>query len=417
MINAGTMGLPLHFGKMPAWFTERMGLMGGAIVESVVDNYGKSEVLTRMSDPNWFQALGAVMGMQWNSSGVTAAVLGSLKRKVNPKASDLGLYILGGKGKNGWSVPNQLKRLSDKHSLDGDSLMKSSRLTSRVDNNAVQDGYNLYQQYFILSDEGEWTSITQGMNGNTRRARRYHWHSPTVRSFVDAPHTGIVGEKGKPVLNLTDSKADMLRTNMVELTKEKPADILDTYRGMVMPNRHDVREEDVNMVRLGSVLNMAYNRDIDNFEDLVMMQGVGAKTLKSLAMVSEVVHGDASRFEDPARFSFAVGGKDGRPHPIDTKAMDETIDMLQSSVEKSKMGDKDKSKAIKRLHRACVENEKGASPISFLEDLMDYEWDYAERNGGKTFLGDVKQGVTRAIMDTQNSLLYGKDQNSKTSTH
>ena len=408
MINAGSMGLPLHFGKMPSWFTERMGLMGNAIVESVVDNYGKSEVLTRMSDPNWFQALGAVMGMQWNSSGVTAAVLGSLKPQINPKANDLGLYILGGKGKYGWSVPNQVRRISDKHNLNGKDLIKSSRLTSRVDNNAVQDGYNLYQQYFIVTDEGEWTSITQGMNKNTRRARRYHWHSPTVKSFVETPHTGIVGEKGQPVLNLTDSKADMLRTNMVGLTKEKPSEVIGHYKDIVMPNRHDVREEDVNMTRLGSVLNMAYNSDIENFEDLIMMKGVGPRTLKSLAMVSEVVHGDASRFEDPARFSFAIGGKDGRPHPIDTKAMDETIDMLQTSVDKSKLGDKDKSRAIKRLHRACVENEKGASPISFLEDLIEYEWDHAEKNGGKTFMGDVKKGVTRTIMNTQNALLYGK---------
>jgi hypothetical protein len=407
MINSGTMGLPLHFGKVPRWLTDRMGDMGSAVVESVVQNYGKSEVLTRMSDPNWFQALGAVMGMQWNSSGVTATVLGSLKPRINPRANDLGLYILGGKGKYGWSVPNQVKRLADKHSLDGDGLAKSSQLTRRVDNNAVQDGYNLYQQYFILSDEGEWTSITQGMNKHNRRARRYHWHSPTVRSFVDAPHTGIVGEKGAPVLNLTDKKADMLRTNIVGLTKEKPAEVLDTYRGITMPNRHDVREEDVNMTRLGSVLNMAYNRDINNFEDLVMMKGVGPRTLKSLAMVSEVVHGDASRFEDPARFSFAIGGKDGRPHPIDTKAMDETIDMLQNSVEKAKMGDKEKSRAIKRLHRACVVNEKGASPISFLEDLMDNEWNHAEKNGGKTFMGDVKKGVTKTLMNTQNALLYG----------
>ena len=410
MINAGSMGLPLHFGKMPSWFTERMGLMGNAIVESVVDNYGKSEVLTRMSDPNWFQALGAVMGMQWNSSGVTAAVLGSLKPQINPKANDLGLYILGGKGKYGWSVPNQVRRISDKHNLNGDDLAKSSQLTSRVDNNAVQDGYNLYQQYFIVTDEGEWTSITQGMNKNTRRARRYHWHSPTVKSFVETPHTGIVGEKGQPVLNLTDSKADMLRTNMVGLTKEKPSEVIGHYKDIVMPNRHDVREEDVNMTRLGSVLNMAYNSNIENFEDLVMMKGVGPRTLKSLAMVSEVVHGDASRFEDPARFSFAIGGKDGRPHPIDTKAMDETIDMLQTSVDKSKLGDKDKSRAIKRLHRACVENEKGASPISFLEDLIEYEWDHAEKNGGKTFMGDVKKGVTRTIMNTQNALLYGKSE-------
>jgi len=408
MINAGAMGLPLHFGKVPNFLLNRMGLMGDAIVESIVDNYGKSEVLTRMSDPNWFQALGAVMGMQWNSSGVTATVLGSLQRQINPKASDLGLYILGGKGKNSWHTADRVKRLSDKHSLKGDELAESCQLTKRIDNNAVQDGYNLYQHYFILSDEGEWTSISQGMNPGSRRARRYHWHSPTVRSFVSAPHTGIVGEKGEPVLNLTDKKADMLRTNMVNLTKEKPSEIVDVYKSLSMPNRHDVREKDVDMVRLGSVLNMAYNGDINKFEDLVMMKGVGPRTLKSLAMVSEVVHGDESRFEDPARFSFAIGGKDGRPHPIDTKAMDETIDMLQNSVEKSKMGDKDKSKAIKRLHSACMDNEKGASPISFLEDLIDYEWSHAEKNGGKTFMGDVKKGVTRKIMDTQNKLLYGK---------
>ena len=399
--------MPLHFGKMPRWLTERMGLMGSAIVESIVQNYGKSEVLTRLSNPNWFQAFGAVMGMQWNSSGVTAAVLGSLKGKINPMSKDLGIHILGGKGKYSYYAPNQIKRVSDKHGLKGDELVHACQLTRRVDNNAIQDGYNLYQQYFVLTDEGEWTAITQGMDTSRRRARRYHWHSPTVRSFVDAPHTGIVGEKGAPVLNLTDKKADMLRTNIVGLTKEKPTEVLDTYRGIVMPNRHDVREEDVNMTRLGSVLNMAYNRDIDNFEDLVMMKGVGPKTLKSLAMVSEVVHGDASRFEDPARFSFAIGGKDGRPHPIDTKAMDETIDMLQNSVEKAKMGDKEKSRAIKRLHRACVDNEKGASPISFLEDLMDYEWDHAEKNGGKTFMGDVKKGITKTLMNTQNTLLYG----------
>ena len=181
MINAGTIGMPLHFGKVPGFLTQRMGQMGDAIVESIVDNYGKSEVLTRMSDPNWFQALGAVMGMHWNSSGVTATVLGSLQRRINPKARDLGLYILGGKGRRMASAFRQINRVSDTHGLPGKELVKACDLTRRVDNNAVQDGYNLYQQYFILSDEGEWTSITQGMNKGSRRARRYHWHSPTVR--------------------------------------------------------------------------------------------------------------------------------------------------------------------------------------------------------------------------------------------
>ena len=193
MINAGTIGMPLHFGRVPSFLTERMGKMGNAIVESIVENYGKSEVLTRMSDPNWFQALGAVMGMHWNSSGVTATVLGSLQRQINPRSKTLGLHILGGKGKRmGWTT-KQINRVSDNHGLPGQELVHACNLTRRVDNNAVQDGYGLYQQYFILSDEGEWTSISQGMNRQTRRARRYHWHSPYGRSFVNRPTPASLG--------------------------------------------------------------------------------------------------------------------------------------------------------------------------------------------------------------------------------
>ena len=407
MINSGIMGMPLHFGKMPRWLTERMGNMGLAIVESVVQNYGKSEMLTRMSDPNWFQAFGAVMGMQWNSSGVTASVLGSLRRKTNPRAKELGIYILGGKGRYSYYAPNQIRNVSNQHGLKGNELVKSCYLTRKIDNNAIMDGYNLYQQYFILTDEGEWTNISQGMNTKTRRARRYHWHSPTVRSFVDDPHTGIVGKKGKPIINLVDSRANNVRNNIINLTHEKPMKVLNECKKMSLPNRHDVRESDVNMKRLGAVLEMAYNNGIENFEDLMMLKGVGPKTLKSLALVSEVIHGDSSRFEDPSRFSFAVGGKDGRPHPVDTKAYDETIEMLQDSVEKSKLGYKDKSKAIKRLHRATKDVESRFTPVSFLEDLLDIEWKDSEKNGGMTFMGKTIKGVTKAITSIQNQFLYG----------
>ena len=407
MINSGMMGMPLHFGKMPKWLTERMGKMGSAIIESVAQNYGKSEVLTRLSDPNWFQALGAVMGMQWNSSGVTATVLGSLKRKINPMASELGIYILGGKGKYGWNTPQQVRRVSNYHGLKGNELVKASQLTRRVDNNAIQDGYNLYQQYFILSDEGEWTGINQGMNTRTRRARRYHWHSPTVRSFVSDPHVGIVGERGAPILNLADSRADFARTNIVGLTKEKPSEVLDVYRNISLPDRHDIREKDLNLNRLGAVLHMAYTNEIDNFEDLLLLKGIGPRTLKALALTSEVIHGDASRFEDPSRFSFAVGGKDGIPHPVDKKAYDETIEMLSDSVENAKLGYKDKSKALKRLHSATKNAESKYTPTAFLKDLVDFEWDNAEKNGGMTFMGETIKGVTRAITSIQNCVLYG----------
>ena len=408
MINAGTIGMPLHFGRVPSFLTERMGKMGNAIVESIVENYGKSEVLTRMSDPNWFQALGAVMGMHWNSSGVTATVLGSLQRQINPRSKTLGLHILGGKGKRmGWTT-KQINRVSDKHGLPGQELVHACNLTRRVDNNAVQDGYGLYQQYFILSDEGEWTSISQGMNRQTRRARRYHWHSPTVESFVNRPHTGIVGIEQQQVLNLVDSEASSLRNNMVALTKDRPGEVIEALRSLELPDRHDVRKGDVNMARLGSVLNLAYNRDIEQFDDLVMMQGVGPRTLKALAMASEVIHGDATRFEDPARFSFAVGGKDGRPHPIDEKSFDETVSMLQNSVDAAKLGDKDKSAALKRLHKVAVAGESIGTPLDFLGELIESEWGHAENSGGKTFMGTVVKGLTRKIMDTQNGLLYGK---------
>jgi len=407
MINSGMMGMPLHFGKMPKWLTERMGKMGSAIIESVAQNYGKSEVLTRLSDPNWFQALGAVMGMQWNSSGVTATVLGSLKRKINPMASELGIYILGGKGKYGWNTPQQVRRVSNYHSLKGDELVKASQLTRRVDNNAVQDGYNLYQQYFILSDEGEWTGITQGMNTRNRRARRYHWHSPSVRSFVSDPHVGIVGERGGKILNLADSRADFARTNIVGLTKENPKEVLDIYKNITLPNRHDIRENDLSLKRLGAVLQLAYSSEINNFEDLIMLKGVGPRTLKALALTSEVIHGDASRFEDPSRFAFAVGGKDGIPHPVDKKAYDETIEMLSDSVEKAKLGYKDKSKALKRLHTATKDVESRYTPTAFLKDILDIEWDHAENNGGMTFMGETVKGLTRALTSIQNTVLYG----------
>ena len=409
MINAGSIGMPLHFGKVPGFLTERMGNMGEAIVESILVNYGKSELLSRMSDPNWFQALGAVMGMHWNSSGVTAVTLGALKKKLNPKSHELGVYILGGKGKQAYGSKRQIERVADQHSLDGKQLVKSARMAARIDNNAVQDGFDLYQQYFLLTDEGEWTSISQGMNKDNRRARRYHWHSPTVQSFSSAPHSGIAGIEQQRILNLVDPEAETLQNNMVELTQEKPSEIIKAMNSAEMPNRHDVRKEDINQARLASVLDLAYNRDIEKFDDLVDMHGVGPRTLKALAMASEVIHGDSTRFEDPARFAFAVGGKDGRPHPIDTKSFDETVEMLQNSVDKANIGDKDKSNALKRLHKAAVSGESKGTPLDFIEELIDNEWNHAENTDGKTFMGSVVKGLTRKVMDTQNKVLYGRD--------
>ena len=407
MISSGAIGMPLHFGKVPGFLTEKMGDMGEVIAESIIDNYGTGELLSRMSNPNWFQAFGATMGMHWNSSGVTAVVLGALQRRLNKRAQDLGVYILGGKGKRGYALPHAVNQIAHKHNLDDKALVKSARLCGRIDNNAIQDGFNLYQQYCLLDKDGKWTAITQGLNKANRRARRYHWHSDAVKSFT-SPHTGIVGIEDQSILNLVDENAQDLQNNMVKLTNTRPNEVIEAYQEANLPDRHDVRKEDVNLARLGSVLDLAYNRDIEKFEDLVDMQNVGPKTLKALAMASEVIHGDATRFDDPARFSFAVGGKDGRPHPMDTKAMEETVNMLEESVAKSKLGDKDKSSAIKRLHKAAVEGESKGVPLDFLGELIENEWKDAENNGGHTFMGKVVKGLTRTLMDTQNGLLYGK---------
>ena len=407
MIASGVIGLPLHPGRLPNWFADRMGTLGTAVIESIVQNYGKSEVLSHLSSPLYMQALAAVTGFQWNSSGSTAALMGSVRRKLNPRAHDLGLYIAGGKGKSAWRAPAQLERHADKTGLDGQELIRSCHLTKRVDGNAVQDGYSLYQQHFIVSDEGEWTAVQQGMDTRTRRARRYHWHSPTVRDFVSDPHTGICGERGKKILNLADSRAKPTRDHMVELTQENPEKIIDAARGIEFGDYHEIREGDVNLKRLGAVLAMAHG-EVDNFEDLLMLKGVGPHTLKSLAFVSEVIHGDASRFEDPARFSFALGGKDGRPGPLDKKAYDETIQHLQESVEQSKLGYDEKSKALKRLHRATKHIEDTKSPEADIEAYAKAEWDRLEKDGGYTFMGRLIPGVTRALVGLQNALLYGK---------
>ena len=408
MIHSGTADLPLHFGKVPPWLYNRMGELGESIIESVVQNYGKSEVLTRMSDPNWFQAFGAVMGMDWHSSGLTTAVMGSLRRRINPRARDLGLYFAGGKGKRAWRAPTEIEQVADRHSLNGKELVDACRLTRRVDNNAVQDGYNLYQQHFLLTDEGEWAVIQQGMQPSKRKARRYHWHSPTVRSFVDDPHKAIVGKNEGEILNLADSRAFEARENMVALTKEEPKEILAEYQNVVLPEHHDIKESDVNLKRLGAIYALAHDSDIREFTDLLNLKGVGPKTLRSLALVSEVIHGDKSRFEDPARFSFAQGGKDGVPFPVGTKSYDETIDVLRESIEKSKLGYGDKSKAIKRLHRAVKKLENERSPLAHLAELLDMEWGDAEKNGGMTFMGPVVKGLTRAASSIQNLALNGK---------
>ncbi|MCR5614023.1 DUF763 domain-containing protein [Treponema sp.] len=387
--HTGHADLPLHTGIVPKWLADRMMQMGTLIVESIIENFGKKEVLVRLSDPLWFQSLGAVMGMDWHSSGITTSVMYALKRGINSRAREFGLCVCGGRGKYSRRTPDELQFLADATGLDGIKLINSSKLVAKVDSTAVQDGFQLYMHNFILSNEGDWTVVQQGMNTELKTARRYHWSSGNLRSFIDEPHTGVTGENRGLILNLTASDASPTRQRILDFTKENPDrtlkeikdvikhddnKILVQKRDIVMPAHHEVRAEDVNLKRLGAVLATAYESGPKDFEGLLLTPGLGPRTIQSLTLVSEVIYGTPSRFTDPARFSFAHGGKDGHPFPVPLKVYDESIRVLHESIERSKLGYKDKSLAIKRLHSTALEIEKYCDPIADFDKTVDREW-------------------------------------------
>jgi hypothetical protein len=390
MKRSGAADLPLHYGQVPPWLAQRMAKLGFAITESILVEYGKAEFLRRMSDPFWFQSLGAVMGMDWHSSGITTSVLGALKKSINPHSASLGIYVCGGKGKHSRATPDELVRIAMKTGLNGNELVRSSKLSAKVDNTAIQDGFQLYTHNFILSDAGQWTVVQQGMKEETKTARRYHWHSDNLKSFVEQPHTGICGVNQGIILNLTDAQAADTKKEIMKLTRESPVDIINEFRNLVMPAHHDVRVEDVNLKRLGSVLWLAHENKPEQFEELLMLNGVGPRTIQSLSLVSEVIHGTPSRFKDPARFSFAHGGKDGHPFPVPVKVYDEVIDTLHTAISKAKLGAPEKNEAIKKLHNITVKAEKDFTPNENFDALIEKERDESWRYGGKTVFGDAK---------------------------
>ena len=382
--------LPLHYGRVPQWLAVRMRALGGAIVEALVQEYGRSELLSRLSDPFWFQALGAVLGMDWHSSGITTSVMGALKGAVNSRSAELGIYICGGRGTHARKTPDELRIIGDKTGLDAIDLIRSSRLAAKVDNTAVQDGFQIYLHSFILTREGEWAVVQQGMNDKTSMARRYHWHSPTVASFVEAPHTFIYGQNQGQILNLTDKDAASTRSGVLSLTHEAPARILQEVRHLVMPGHHEVRARDVDLKRLGSVLALAQEREVLDTESLLLLEGLGPRTLQSLVLVSEVIHGTPSRFSDPARFSFAHGGKDGHPFPVPLKVYDETIRTLDSAVRRAQLGQSDKALAIKNLSEAARSLEAHFTPNDNFEALIERERKDSWKYGGRTVFGKAQ---------------------------
>ncbi|HEY1006532.1 MAG TPA: DUF763 domain-containing protein, partial [Sphingobacteriaceae bacterium] len=334
-----------------------------------------------------------VMGMDWHSSGITTSVMGALKRTVNPVSAELGIYICGGKGKQSRKTPEELTMLARRTGLDGEHLVHCSRLSAKVDNTALQDGFQLYMHNFIVTRDGEWAVVQQGMNAGST-ARRYHWHSPGITSFVEDPHAAICGTNQGKVLNLVSSQASPARQAMMEMTSEHPDRMLREARRLVMPDRHDVRAEDVDLKRLGAMLYIAHERQPRDFSELLLLAGMGPRTLQSLALVSEVIYGAPSRFDDPARFSFAHGGKDGHPFPVPVNVYDETITTLRNAVDKAKIGTGDKLQAVRKLGELARQAERGFTPNGNLDAVIEKERNESWKYGGRTVFGKAARPVS-----------------------
>jgi hypothetical protein len=381
--RSGSADLPLHGGRVPPWLATRMASLGAIITQAIMHHYGRDEFLRRLSHPFWFQSFGAVMGMDWHSSGITTSVIGALKRGLKPMEHELGIRVCGGRGQHSRKTPDELRLLGEHVGFDSAPLIRASRLVAKVDSAAVQDGFNLYLHGFFVTDDGKWTVVQQGMNGDKRQARRYHWHSEQLASFVDAPHSAIDGPAQGEIVNLTDRRAERSRAAQLKLLSEmgpdrivselaaidgkQPAQALLPH--LVMPAHHDVRSSDVFSRRLHGTLAAAAESGPVDFPELLLTSGVGLRTVRSLAMVAEVVHGAPYRFSDPARFSLAHGGKDRHPYPVPIKVYDETIRVLKSAVQNAKLGRDEEMQTLKRLDdqsRRLERSAKGPSLDAFI---------------------------------------------------
>ncbi len=377
--RTGSADLPLHGGRVPPWLATRMSSLGAVITQAIVHHYGRDEFLQRLSHPFWFQSFGAVMGMDWHSSGITTSVIGALKRGLGPLSNELGIHVCGGRGQHSRKTPDELRLLGERLGFDGAKLTRASRLVAKVDSAAVQDGFDLYLHGFFVTDDGKWTVVQQGMKGDKKQARRYHWHSENLKSFVDEPHSAIDGPAQGEIVNLTDRRAENSRAKQLDLlddlgpdrivselaalTSEAPAQALLPH--LIMPAHHDVRSSDVFTRRLHGTLAAAAERGPVDFPDLLLTPGVGARTVRSLAMVAEVVHGAPYRFRDPARFSLAHGGKDRHPYPVPIKVYDETIRVMKSAVRNAKLARDEEMQALKRLDDQARRLELTAEGPSF----------------------------------------------------
>ena len=443
--RAGSADLPLHGGRVPRWLADRMTRLGAVVCEAIVLEYGRDELLRRLSHPFWFQSFGAVMGMDWHSSGITTSVIGALKRGLAPLSRELGVHVCGGRGRHSRATPGELLAIGERVGFDGAVLAGASRLVAKVDSAAVQDGFDLYLHAFIVADDGKWVVVQQGMNGASKQARRYHWLSEGLKDFLDDPHAAVEGPGQGVIVNLADRRAARSRAAQVGMLAEMAPDAIarefakietnardgvaragrrdasapSPARGgrpgwgqagathphpnpppqagegftqlsllphLSMPDHHDVRAENVVARRLHGALAAAADRGPKDFAELLQVPGVGARTVRALAMVAEVVHGTPCRFSDPARFSLALGGKDRHPFPVPTKVYDHTISVLKGAVRNAKLGREEQLQALRRLDaqaRALEQSARGPSVEAYIAEERRRSHEY----GGRSVFG------------------------------
>jgi hypothetical protein len=407
MKRTGSANLPLHGGRVPAWLAVRMAALGRVIVEAIVQHYDRRELLHRLADPFWFQSFGAVMGMDWHSSGITTSVIGALKRGLAPVQAELGVFVCGGRGAHSRRTPAELSDMGERTGVNVTGLISTSRLVAKIDSAAVQDGYDLYLHGFFATVDGDWCVVQQGMNGAQREARRYHWKSDSVSGFFDSPHAAIEGRNAGSIINLADHKARENRGAALSLLRDGPQRTLSVLRRfgtrrtgtgdlfdreesdldaghphLNLPAHHDLRLADIDLKRLHATLAAAADRGPKDFADLLLTPGVGARTVASLAFVAEVIHGAPCRFKDPARFALAHGGKDGHPFPVPLKVYDETIAVLRRAVGSAKLDRGERLAAIKRLDDQARLIDRAQGPS--LETIIDTERANSPRYGGRT---------------------------------
>jgi hypothetical protein len=360
-MRTGTANLPLHGGAAPSWLFQRMKLLSREIVLLMVSEFGAEDVLERLSDPYWFQAFGCVLGFDWHSSGVTTTVCGALKEGLRGLEKDTGIYVAGGKGKTSLQTPADIVKHAEKHSLnlDASKLVYASKISAKVDNTAVQDGYQLYHHSFFFTKDGVWTVVQQGMNTDNRWARRYHWLSKKLTDFVVEPHAAVCSDQRvQLVLNMVAEEAGESRQVTAALANEKPEKIITEIKklqSLTLPKRHHLMVQDLRPDSLAKILPKAYDKQPENFLQLLETEGVGPKTIRALALVADLVYGAKTSLRDPARYSFAHGGKDGTPYPVDKEVYDSTIETLRKMLSQSKIGNYDKQRAFQRLGKFCGE--------------------------------------------------------------